>query len=138
MRVSIVFMTCLLPLIFGGCTGLKRSQTAVSRGIMGHVDKEVSGHRVVCSQGPVCSEVDVLRISAEDRDNGKVSVTLENRTGNTALVQVVLEIVDASGEMLTSTRPENVSIPGHKSTVYSMPGVYKKGAMVRVKLNVAY
>lgn len=136
MKRLMIIGACLMPFIFDGCTGLKRSQTAVSRGIVGRVDKEVSGHRVYCGQGQVCSEVDVIGISAQD--NGMVKVTLENRTGNTALVQVSLEILDAAGNILTSTRPENVSIPKYQKTVYSMPGVYQKGSVVRVMVNEAY
>jgi hypothetical protein len=120
------------------CTTLKRAQTGIARTVGGNEVINVNGHEVYCSQGRVCAEVEVLNISVEDRDGGRVRVVLKNRTGNTALVAIRLEIMSATGEVLTETRPEQVAIPATQEKAYEMPGVYKKGARVRVMLNTAY
>lgn len=121
------------------CTPIKRAQTGLARAIAGSDTIIVGGHEVYCSEGKVCAEVDVLTISAEDRDGGRVRVTLKNRTGNTALVQVRLQIKNAAnGEVITETRSENVAIPPTQEKIYEMPGVNRKGATIRVILNTAY
>ncbi len=134
--MRLFLLTALL--LAASCTPLKRAQTGIARGIGGSEVIMVDGHEVYCSQGRVCAEVDVLSISVEDRDGGKVRVVLKNRTGNNALVAVRLEIKSASGEVLTETRPEQVALPATQEKTYEMPGVYKKGATVRVLLNTAY
>lgn len=125
-------------ILAASCTPLKRAQTGIARSIGGSEVIRVGGHEVYCSQGRVCAEVEVLSISAEDRDGGKVRVVLKNRTGNTALVAIHLQIQSASGEVLTETRPEQVALPATQEKAYEMPGVYKQGATVRVLLNTAY
>jgi hypothetical protein len=123
--------------ITSSCTPMKRAETAIARGVGGSVLSRVDGNEVYCSQGRVCSEVEVMAIWVEDRDNGKVRVVLKNRTGNTALVQIRLEIISASGEVLTESRPENFPIPATQEKSYEMPGIARKGATVRVQLNTA-
>jgi hypothetical protein len=132
-------------LVFAGgfillsCTPMKRAQTGLARAIAGSEVIRVGGHEVYCSQGKVCAEVDVLAISAEDRDGGRVRVTLKNRTGDTALLQIRLQIKNpTTDEILIETRPENVAIPPTQEKIYEMPGVSKRGAVVRVLLNTAY
>jgi len=125
-------------LILGSCTPMKRAQTGIARGIAGSTETKVGGNEVYCSQGEVCSEVDVVAISMEERDGGKVRVTLKNRTGDTALIQIRLEIKSAQGEVLTETRPENFVLPPTQEKTYEMPGVARRGAFVRVILNTAY
>lgn len=128
-----------LLLVGLSCTPLKKAQTGMARAIAGHETKQVSGQEVYCSEGKVCAEVDVLSIHVEDKDGGKVKVTLKNRTGNHALVQIRLQIIKReSGEVLVETRPENVALPPTQEKLYEMPGVYKHGALVRVLLNTAH
>lgn len=125
-------------IIFTGCTPLKRAQTGMARAIAGSDVREVNGHEVYCSEGKVCSEIDVLSISAEDRDGGRVRVVLKNRTGNTALVKIGIEIRDRkTGEILAKSRPENVAIPPTEEKVYDMPGINKEHALLRVLMNAA-
>lgn len=138
MKRIILVAAPLLLLSNFGCTPLKRAETSIARGIAGSATINVDGHEVYCSEGRVCSEIDVLNISVEDRDGGRVRVTLKNRTGNTALLQLRLQIRHHSGEVLLETRPENVPIPSTQEKIYEMPGVYRKGAVVRVLMNVAH
>jgi hypothetical protein len=141
MQTRILLSMMVLSALFftSSCTPLKRAQTGLARGIAGSDTIKVDGHEVYCSEGKVCAEVDVLAITVEDRDGGRVRVTLKNRTGNTALVQIRLQIKDrTSAEILSETRPENVALPGTQEKVYEMPGVYRQGALVRVQLNTAY
>ncbi len=128
-----------IPFLFLiSCTPMKRAQTSLARSITGSDAIKVGGHEVYCSEGKVCAEVEVLSIWVEDRDGGKVRVVLKNRTGNTALVQVRMEVRAANGEVLTETRPENVPLPATQEKSYEMNGVARKGASVRVILNTAY
>jgi hypothetical protein len=139
MRIIVLSIMALIAMFIASCTPMKRAQTGLARSIAGSEVIKVGGHEVYCSQGKVCAEVDVLAIAVEDRDGGRVRVTLKNRTGNVALVQIRLQIKDKdSGEILSETRPENVALPGTQEKIYEMPGVYRKGALVRVQLNVAY
>lgn len=133
-------MMLIVGLIFlTSCTPLKRAQTGAARAIAGSEVLKVSGHEVYCSEGKVCAEIDVLSISVENEDGGRVVVRLKNRTGNNALVQIRLQIIDpANNEVLTETRPENVALPSTQEKDYRMPGVYRKDAVVRVLLNTAY
>lgn len=128
----------ILLLATTSCTPLKRAQTGLARGIAGSTKVEIDGNEVYCSEGKVCAEVEVMAIWVEDRDGGTVRVVLKNRTGNTALVQIRLEIRSASGEVLTETRPENFSLPPTQEKSYEMRGIARKGAKVRVLLNTAY
>lgn len=139
MQVTISFLVmALVGMFVASCTPLKRAQTGLARGIAGSSTIKVDGHEVYCSEGKVCAEVDVLAIGVEDRDGGRVRVTLKNRTGNTALVQIRLQIMNAKHEVLSETRAENVALPPTQEKIYEMPGVYRKGATVRVLLNTAY
>lgn len=128
----------LILLAFSGCTGMKRAQTGLARKIAGQEVIKVDGYEVYCSEGKVCSEIDVLSISMQDRDKGKVRVVFKNRTGNTALFQARLEIRNAAGEVVTETRADNIAIPPTQEKVYEMNGVAVKGGTVRVLMNTAY
>ncbi len=135
--IGLVIASAIL-FAMSSCTPMKRAQTGMARAIAGSEVIKVGGHEVYCSEGKVCAEVDVVAISVEDRDGGRVRVTLKNRTGNNALIQIRLQIKDAtSGEILTETRPENMPLPATQEKIYEMPGVNRKGAVVRVVMNTA-
>lgn len=110
----------------------------MARTIVGEKSYEINGHEVYCSLGLICSEIDVLAINKEDRDGGKVMITFKNRTGNNAIFQVRLEILNAQNEILSHTRPENVAIGATQEKIYEMPGLYKKNGKIRVILSKAY
>lgn len=128
----------LLLAFFAGCTPMKRAQTGIVRGIAGQETIKVDGYEVYCSEGKVCSEIDVLTISMEQRNNGKVRVTFKNRTDNTALFQVRLEVRDPAGNLWQETRADNVALPPTQERTWEMPGVASKGGTVRVLLNTAH
>ena len=67
--------------VFNVLSPLKRAQTGLARGIAGSDTIQVHGHEVYCSEGKVCAEVEVLAIGVEDRDGGKVKVTLKKPHG---------------------------------------------------------
>jgi hypothetical protein len=125
-------------LCLSSCTPMKRAQTGIARSIAGSTEIKIDGNEVYCSQGEVCSEVDVVAIAMEDRNGGKVRVTLKNRTGNTALIQIRLEVKSPQGEVLVETRPENFVLPPTQEKTYEMPGIARQGAKLRVILNTAY
>lgn len=134
-QISLVIGALLL---LSSCTPFRRMETGIARAVAGKEVIRVGNHEVYCSEGKVCSEVDVVAIAMEDRNGGKVRVTLKNRTGNTALVQIHLEIRDKDGQILLETRPENMALPATQEKNYEMPGAARLGASVRVLLNAAY
>lgn len=131
---------CLLTfaIVLASCTPLKRAQTGMARAIAGSDVIKVDGHEVYCSEGKVCSEVDVLAITILTETN-TVRVTLKNRTGNSARVQIRLQIKDGkTGAVLTETRPEDVPLPPTQEVDYEVRYVYKENAVVRVIMNTPY
>ncbi len=127
----------LASLFFTSCTPMKQAQTSIARGIGGSKVIEVNGHEVYCSQGRVCAEVDVLSIDADNSDYGKVRVTFKNRTGDSVLVKIKLEIRNENNGMLDETRPENFPIPPTQEATYEYSGISRKNSKVRVLLNAA-
>ena len=54
-------------------------------------------------------------------------------------MQVRLQIKNpATGEVISESRSENVAIPPTQEKIYEMPGIYRKGSVVRVLLNTAF
>jgi len=89
---------------------------------------------VYCGQGAVCTEVEVVRVDFEDRDGGRIEVTLHNRTGSQIAVQVGLEVLAANGSRLDSSRFEDVPLQPRQESVFEMPNIYKRGGTIRVSL----
>lgn len=135
---KIVFLMLIVAFNFS-CTPLKRAQTNFARSVAGSDVIKIGNHEAYCSQGQVCSEVDVLAISFDKEHDDvvdTVKVVLKNRTDRNALVRIRLQITESDGRQV-ETRPELFSIPPTEEKTYKMPGVYKKGAKVRVLLNAA-
>ena len=114
------------------CAGVRQAQTGIRQGINNSVDQEFSWGSVYCGQGTVCSEVEVLRVDFENRNGGQVQVTLHNRTGLDLQVQIALEIINSEGARLDQSTFQNVGIPASQQAVWMMPGIYQKGAKIRV------
>ena len=123
-----------LLLLISSCVGMRRAQTGIRRAFSGPVTQEFSWGEVYCGQGSICSEIDVTRVDYEDRDGGTVEVTMENRTGDDLQVQIQLEILNSAGARLDRSTFQSVGIPASQEAVWSMPGIYKKGAKIRVTL----
>ena len=128
----LILSTALM--LLSACAGVRQMQTGIRQGINNSVTQDFSWGQVYCGQGTVCSEIEVLRVDFEDRTGGTVEITLHNRTGLGLQVQIALEILNAQGARLDSTNFQNVGIPASQEKVWSMPGVYQKGAKIRVIL----
>ncbi len=124
----------IIVLIMSSCAGVRRLQTGIRQGINNSSTQDFEWGQVYCGQGTVCSEVEVLRVDFQDRNGGNVDVTLHNRTGLGLQVQIALEILNAQGARLDSTNFQSVGIPASQEKVWSMPGIYQKGAKIRVVL----
>ncbi len=124
----------LTLILLASCAGVRRAQTGLRQAINNSSTQDFEWGQVYCGQGTVCSEVEVLRVDFQDRNGGNVEVTLHNRTGVSLQVQIALEILNAQGARIDSTNFQNVGIPGSQEKVWSMPGVYQKGAKIRVIL----
>jgi hypothetical protein len=135
MRNLLLLLVCLS--ILEGCTGIKRMQTSISNAISGSEVIKVGNHEVYCSQGKVCSEVDVLSIEMDDENGGDVHITFKNRTHHTALFQARIEVRDTQGRLLDETRPENVVLPPTQERPLTLLGLARKDASVKLFLNAA-
>lgn len=135
---QIILLIGLGILAFSSCTPIKRAQTGLARSIAGTETAIVDGHEVYCSEGKVCAEVNVLAISVENKDGGRVQVTLKNQTGNAARLQIRLQIKDRmTGEVFFESFAEDVPLPPTQEKTYEMRGIYRKDALVRVLMNTA-
>jgi hypothetical protein len=117
-----------------GCAQAQYAQTNMGQAIDNAVTQTFAWGEVYCGRGKVCAEVEVLRVDFENRDSGRVEVTLHNRTGVSVAVQIGLEILDESGARLDSTTFQDVALPARQEKVWEMPGIYKKGGKIRVIL----
>lgn len=114
------------------CAQARYARTSLEQSIDNPVTQTYEWGEVQCYQGTVCAEVEVLRIDVEPRDGGKVELTLHNRTGESVALQVALEILDPQGVRLDMTNYEDVALPPRQEQVWSMPGVARQGAKIRV------
>ena len=78
--------------------------------------------------------MEVLRVDMENTENGKVEVTLHNRTDHQSGLQIAVEIRADNGTRLDSTPYQNVAVEPRGETVFDFPGIYQPGAKVRVLL----
>jgi hypothetical protein len=134
MRLITLSMALIGAGLFVACAQARYAQTGVGQAIDNPVTQTYPWGEVYCGQGTVCAEIEVRRVDVEDRDGGRVQVTLHNRTGAQVAAQIQLQILDGSGTELDSTAFENVPLQPRQETTYEMPGVYRQGAKVRVVL----
>lgn len=116
---------------------MKRAQTSIARGIGGSKVIQIDGHEVYCSQGRVCSEIDVLSISSEKKNYGAVKIKFKNRTGDAVLVKIKIEVLDNNGNLLDETRPEHHPIPPIQESTYEVKGLSRLNSHMRILLNAA-
>jgi hypothetical protein len=129
-----LFAVLILAGVFLACAQVRYAQTEVGQTIDNPVTQTYPWGEVYCGQGTVCAEIEVRRVDVEDEDGGRVQVTLHNRTGEQVAAQIQLQILDGTGAELDSTNFENVPLQPRQEMTYEMPGVYRKGAKVRVVL----
>ncbi len=120
--------------MYVGCAQTRSAQTGLGQSIDNATTVTFDWGEVYCGKGVVCSEVEVRRVDIESRDGGKVEVTLHNRTNSQVAVQIALEILAANGSRLDSTQYYDVPIQPRVEKVWTMPGIYRTGAKVRVLL----
>ena len=129
-----LFILCIVLGLLQACAGVRQAQTGVRQAINGSADQQYKWGEVYCGEGTVCSEIEVLRVDFENRNGGQVQVTLHNRTGVDLQAQISLEITNDEGARLDQTNFQNVGIPASQEKVWTMPGIYQKGAKIRVVL----
>ena len=124
----------ILSVLVSSCAGVRQAQTGLRGAINNSVEQKYKWGEVYCGEGTVCSEIEVLRVDFENRNGGRVEVTLHNRTGLGLQAQIGLEIMNDDGARLDSSTFQDIGIPASQEKVWSMPGVYQKGAKIRVIL----
>ena len=117
-----------------GCAQARYARTSIEQAVDNPVTQSFEWGEVHCPRGTVCAEIEVLRVDIEQRDGGRIEVTLHNRTGDAVAAQIAIEILDASGARLDMTNYEDVPLEPRQETVWDMPGVYQSGAKVRLLL----
>lgn len=136
-KAALGLFTSSLLLMWTGCTSMRYGQTAMGQAIDSPVTIPFAWGEVFCGRGVVCAEVEVLRVDFDNRKGGRVEVLLHNRTGSSVVVQVSLEMMDASGARLDSSNFQNVALPPRQEKYWEMPGIYQPGAKIRVVLRQA-
>lgn len=117
-----------------GCAQIRYGQTSIGQAIDNPVSQTFDWGEVYCGQGTVCAEVEVIRVDFENRDGGRVEVTLHNRTSEKVAVQIALEILAENGTRLDKSTFQDVPLAPRQEAVWEMPGIYRKGAQIRVSL----
>jgi hypothetical protein len=133
-RFLIIAMAFVCLASLSACVGARYARTSVGQAFVGEVRIEQPWGEVLCGDGRVCAEAEVTRVDFEKRDGGRVEVTLHNRTGVSLIVQIALEIYKDDGAVLDRTTFQNLPIPPRQDQSWSMPGIYRSGAKVRVIL----
>lgn len=130
-----------LPLIFilsllltQSCAQMKTAQTSIGQAIDNSMTVDFDWGQVYCGRGSVCAEIEVVRVDFANRDGGRVEVTLHNRTGLSVAAQIALEIVTDAGVRIDASTYQDIALPPRQETVWEMPGIYHKGAKIRVLL----
>jgi hypothetical protein len=123
-----------LVLIMSSCTQLRYGTTSIETAFDNPITIKESWGEVYCGRGTVCAEVEVRRVDIEHRDGGRIEVTVHNRTGNAAAVQIALEILNEDGARVDSTTFQNLPVAPKSEAIYAMDNIFRVGKKVRVVL----
>ena len=123
-----------LATLMSSCTQVRYGTTTIDSAFDNPITIKEKWGEVYCGRGTVCAEVEVRRVDIEPRDGGRVEVTVHNRTGNAAAVQISLEILNDDGSRVDSTTFQNLPVAPKSEAVYSMDGIFRVGKKVRVIL----
>jgi hypothetical protein len=121
-------------LLFVGCAQIRYGQTSLGQALNGSITIPAEWGEIYCGQGAVCAEVEVVRVDFENRDGGRIEVTLHNRTASQVAVQVGIEILAPNGSKLDTSRFSDVPLAPRQESGFEMPGIYKKGGKIRISL----
>jgi hypothetical protein len=127
-----ILSSLIVALTFMGCAQARYARTSIEQAVDNPVTQTFEWGEVHCPRGTVCAEIEVLRVDIEQRDGGRIEVTLHNRTHITVAAQIAIEILDANGARLDMTNYEDVPLEPRQETVWDMPGIYQPGAKVRL------
>jgi len=133
-RLIVQLIIPITLILLEGCAQVRSAQTAIGQAIDNSTTIPFAWGEVYCGRGTVCSEIEVVRVDFENREGGRVEVTLHNRTGLSVAAQIALEITNDKGVRLDSSTYQNIALPPRQEIVWEMPGIYHKNAKVRVLL----
>ncbi len=125
---------CFLFVLATGCAQLRYAETGIGQAIDNPVTQTYDWGEVYCGRGTICAEVEVIRVDTESVENGRIEVTLHNRTDHQSGLQIAVEIRNNDGTRLDNTPYQNVAVEPRGETVFEFPGIYQPGAKVRVLL----
>ena len=129
-----VLFACFLIVLATGCAQLRYAETGIGQAIDNPVTQTYDWGEVHCGRGTICAEVEVIRVDTESVENGRIEVTLHNRTDHQSGLQISVEIRNNDGTRLDNTPYQNVAVEPRGETVFEFPGIYQPGAKVRVLL----
>jgi hypothetical protein len=129
-----ILLACLLIVLSAACAQVRYAETGLGQAIDNPVTQTYDWGEVHCGRGTICAEVEVLRVDTEAVENGRIEVTLHNRTDHQSGLQIAVEIRSADGARLDNTPYQNIAVEPRGETVFDFPGIYQPGAKVRVLL----
>lgn len=135
--VCLCMLGCAVTWI--GCTKMRYAQTSIGQALTTPVKQNAQGIpvEIICNEGTVCAEVEVLSVNVQQRDAGAVQVLLHNRTGKSVLVQVGLWVLSTQGALLDETPFESVPLEPRQERMWQARGVYRQNAKLQVRLRAA-
>jgi hypothetical protein len=133
-KLMLGLVSATAAIAFSGCAQVRYAETAVGGAIDNPVTVPAAWGEVYCGRGVVCAEVEVLSLSAENRDGGTVDVLLHNRTGEARAIQVALEVIDSKGVKVDETNFQDLALEARQERTFSMPGINRTGHQLRVVL----
>lgn len=120
-----------------GCTKARYAQTNIGQALTTPVRQTFTGGvsgEVICNEGTVCADVEVLRVHADPRDGGGVQVLLHNRTGKSVNVQIALWVLSPEGALLDQTPFQDVPLPPRQEKMWETANIHRAGAKLQVRL----
>lgn len=120
-RTALASLSLLSLLLFTGCTLTKQAQTGVAEWVEGDQNKTFEWGEFVCHEGPVCAELELIRVQISD-ENENVSVRLRNRTHKGLAVQLSLEWLSEQGATRDQTRFHDLPIAPHQESEIVLHG----------------
>ncbi|MEM7402746.1 MAG: hypothetical protein AAF310_01825 [Myxococcota bacterium] len=136
-------LICLLALgcsmLLCSCTKMRYAQTSLGQALTTPIKQNAQGIpvEIICNEGTVCAEVEVLSVNVEQSNAGAVQVLLHNRTGKSVLVQIGLWVLSPQGALLDETPFESVPLEPRQERMWQAQGVYQQNAKLQVRLRAA-
>ena len=132
----LVAAICCLVVLSSSCTRARYARTSLGQALTTPVKQAAQNVpvEVICNEGTVCAEVEVLSVSVEQQPGGQIQALLHNRTGKSVAVQASVWVLSAQGAMLDQTPFETIALEPRQERMWIAGGVYQPKAKLQVRL----